>query len=104
MIMAASIDQAGRKVNRNAVDGVSGRDRRRLLPLVVETGARAAPHTWGELLKTLCAAQLAAGHGNIISVEGIPAAPVDHDWRAYQLVDGALRVPDLPRFGVRLLA
>ncbi len=62
------------------------------------------PHTWGEPLKTLYTAQLAAGRGNVIAVEGIPAVSVDHDGSAYQLKEGRLRVPETPGFGVRLLA
>lgn len=76
---------------------------RRLLPVVVAAGAKAAPHTWGEPLKTLYTAQLAAGRGDVIVVEGIPAFPLDHDWSAYRLRDGLLRVPEAPGFGVRLL-
>ncbi len=77
---------------------------RRLMPLVAETGAKAAPHTWGEPLKTLYTAQLAAGLGNTVTVEGIPARPLDHDWSAYELKEGLLRMPDAPGFGVKLLA
>jgi L-alanine-DL-glutamate epimerase-like enolase superfamily enzyme len=76
---------------------------RRLLPSVGAAGAKAAPHLWGEPLKSLYTAQLAAGSGGIVAVEGIPATPLDHDWRAYRLHNGVLDVPDTPGFGVRLL-
>lgn len=77
---------------------------RRLMPAVVATGVKAAPHTWGEPLKTLYTAQLAAGLGNVVTVEGIPARPLDHDWGVYELREGLLRMPDAPGFGVKLLA
>lgn len=77
---------------------------RNWMPKVVEAKAWASPHTWGDPLKTHYAAQLAAGAGNVLTVEGVPAETCEVDWNGYRLQSGSLRVPDAPGFGMRLLA
>jgi len=77
---------------------------RRLMPEVVASGARISPHTWGEPLKTHYAAQLAAGVGRTVCIEGIPATIDGVDRTAYRLTDGLLHVPEhAPGFGMRLV-
>ncbi|MGC4105195.1 MAG: enolase C-terminal domain-like protein [Thermomicrobiales bacterium] len=75
---------------------------RTLMPTLRDIGVAASPHTWGFPLKSLYTAQLAAGAGNVITVEGIPGAAVGVDSSGYQLVDGKLHVPDRPGFGLGL--
>lgn len=73
---------------------------RRVMPRVVGAGAKASPHAWGQPLKTLYAAQLAAGLGNIDVVEGVPGTTDGVDASAYRFTDGQLTVPDRPGFGL----
>jgi L-alanine-DL-glutamate epimerase-like enolase superfamily enzyme len=76
---------------------------RQLMPAVQETGARISPHTWGEPLKTHYAAQLGAGVGRCVCVEGIPAVIEGVDRSAYRFTDGLLHVPgQAPGFGLGL--
>ena len=77
---------------------------RQWMPRVVDAQAWAAPHTWGDRLKTHYAAELAAGLGNVLTVEGVPAETTDVDWHGYRLEAGSLRVPDEAGFGMRLIA
>lgn len=70
----------------------------------VPTGVRASPHAWGQPLKTLYAAQLAAGLGRIDVVEGVPGRTDGVDTSGYRFSDGYLTVPDRPGFGIPLPA
>ncbi|GAA1524827.1 mandelate racemase/muconate lactonizing enzyme family protein [Kribbella lupini] len=63
---------------------------------------QASPHAWGLPLKTLYAAQLAAGLGNVPTVEGVPGTTDGVDTSAYRWADGNLTVPDRPGFGLTL--
>ncbi|WP_114854463.1 enolase C-terminal domain-like protein [Brachybacterium sp. YJGR34] len=73
---------------------------RRCLPEVVAAGALASPHAWGHPLKSLYAAQLAAGLGGVEVVEGVPGTTDGVDTSAYRLQEGRILVPDLPGFGI----
>jgi D-galactarolactone cycloisomerase len=75
---------------------------RAVMPRFADLGVVGSPHAWGLPLKTLYAAQLAAGLGNIAVVEGVPGVTVEPDTSAYTFADGMLTVPDLPGFGVPL--
>ena len=75
---------------------------RRLMPQLVDLGVHASPHAWGRPLKTLYAAQMAAGLGNIDIVEGVPGTTLGVDSSGYAFVDGRLSVPDRPGFGLPL--
>lgn len=66
----------------------------------IPAGAKASPHAWGQPLKTLYAAQLAAGLGRVDVVEGVPGRTEGVDTSAYTFVDGNLTVPDRPGFGL----
>lgn len=77
---------------------------RKLMPRLVELGVRASPHAWGNPLKTLYIAQLAAGTGNIPIVEGVPGRSDQADWSSYELADGRLILPSDPGFGVKLIS
>lgn len=77
---------------------------RRVMPRLLELGVAASPHAWGKPLKTLYAAQLAAGMGNVAVVEGVPGTTEGADASAYELRDGVLHVPDGPGFDLVLTA
>jgi D-galactarolactone cycloisomerase len=76
---------------------------RRLMPQLVESSTEASPHAWGLPIKTLYAAHLAAGLGNIAMVEGIPGHTVGTDGDGYELDDGRITLPDRPGFGIDLM-
>ena len=77
---------------------------RQTMPDLMAVSVLSSPHTWGDPLKTRYAAQLAAGLGNVLTVEGVPGESEDVDWSAYALRDGSLYVPGDPGFGMKLLA
>lgn len=76
---------------------------RKLMPKLVDADVYASPHTWGEPLKTRYASQLAAGLGNVVTVEGVPGETSDVDWSSYILKDGLMHVDDESGFGMKLL-
>jgi D-galactarolactone cycloisomerase len=73
---------------------------RQLMPRVRGLGASASPHAWGRPLKTLYAAQLAAGLGSVPMVEGVPGHTDGVDTSSYRFSAGRLTVPELPGFGL----
>jgi D-galactarolactone cycloisomerase len=73
---------------------------RQTMPAVREMGVAASPHAWGRPLKTLYAAQLAAGLGSVELVEGVPGMTFGVDTSGYAFADGRLTVPDSPGFGL----
>ncbi|HZO91444.1 MAG TPA: enolase C-terminal domain-like protein [Chthonomonadaceae bacterium] len=75
---------------------------RQWMPRLARQGIRTSPHTWGEPLKTYSVGHLAAGLGNVLTIEGIPATSDDVDGSGYRLEQGLLRVPSEPGFGLRL--
>jgi L-alanine-DL-glutamate epimerase-like enolase superfamily enzyme len=75
---------------------------REVMPRLIDLGVHASPHAWGIPLKTLYAAQLAAGLGNVITVEGVPGTTTGADTSGYELVEGHISVPEAPGFGIRL--
>jgi D-galactarolactone cycloisomerase len=75
---------------------------RRTMPRLKTTSAEASPHAWGMPLKTLYAAQLAAGLGNVPIIEGVPGDTVGTDGNGYTLADGHLTLSDEPGFGISL--
>jgi len=75
---------------------------RKLMPDLIAHGVAASPHTWGYPIKSLYTAHLAAGVGNVLTVEGIPGMANGVDASGYRLVDGAWQVPDAPGFGLPL--
>jgi L-alanine-DL-glutamate epimerase-like enolase superfamily enzyme len=75
---------------------------RSVMPRIAEIGAHASPHAWGLPLKTLYAAQLAAGLGRVDTVESVPGETLGVDTSGYLWRDGELTVPDRPGFGLSL--
>jgi len=72
---------------------------RQVMPRIAAR-VKASPHAWGQPLKSLYAAQLAAGLGRIDIVEGVPGRTDGVDTSAYAFADGVLTVPDRPGFGL----
>jgi len=75
---------------------------RQVMPELVQAGLQASPHTWAGTPRPYYAAHLAAGVGNVITVEGIPGTATGMDYSAYRFADGKLVVPDAPGFGIGL--
>lgn len=75
---------------------------REIMPALAEAGAAGSPHTWGSPLTMYYAAHLAAGLGNVATIEAMPAVVAGADTRGYRLVDGVLSVSDGPGFGLHL--
>lgn len=63
---------------------------------------KASPHAWGLPLKTLYAAHLAAGLGNVDIIEGVPGHTTGTVDDGYTLADGVLTLADRPGFGIDL--
>jgi L-alanine-DL-glutamate epimerase-like enolase superfamily enzyme len=83
--------------------GTTGYTRwRRIMPELKKAGVLASPHLWMWTPRPYYAAHLAGGVGNVCIVEGIPGKPDGADFSAYTFVDGKLRLPDAPGFGLRL--
>jgi len=76
---------------------------RRLMPELIELDTLASPHAWGSLLKTHYAAHIAAGLGNVCTLEGVTCLSDEIDFGDYPIIDGNLRVSDKPGFGMKLL-
>jgi len=76
---------------------------RKIMPRLMDAGVKAAPHAWGDPLKVIYSAQLAAGLGNTLMLEGIPSKTYGADMGLYKLSNGILEVPkDAPGFGMKL--
>ena len=73
---------------------------RRLSASLGGAGLRSSPHTWGLPLKTLYAAQMAAGLPGITVVEAVRGETLGVDTGAYAFKDGFLIVPDAPGWGI----
>ncbi|MBM3212742.1 mandelate racemase, partial [Candidatus Poribacteria bacterium] len=75
----------------------------KIMPRLMDAGVKAAPHAWGDPLKVIYSAQLAAGLGNTLMLEGIPSKTYGADMGLYKLSNGILEVPkDAPGFGMKL--
>ncbi|MGN6273866.1 MAG: mandelate racemase/muconate lactonizing enzyme family protein [Protaetiibacter sp.] len=75
---------------------------RAAMPALAAVGTSASPHTWGSPLKTHYAAHLAAGAGNIDTIEGMPGRLAGVRTHGPGLVDGMMHVSDEPGFGLEL--
>lgn len=77
---------------------------RKTMPKLIEAGVPAAPHTWGDPIKVIYSAQMAAGLGNSLMLEGIPSTTTGADLSFYKLENGIIHVPaDATGFGMRLI-
>jgi D-galactarolactone cycloisomerase len=75
----------------------------KLMPELEKINMLASPHAWGNRLKTHYTIHLAAGLGNICTVEGVTCLSDDIDYGEYPIVDGKMQVSDAPGFGMKLL-
>jgi L-alanine-DL-glutamate epimerase-like enolase superfamily enzyme len=75
----------------------------KLMPDLEKMNMLASPHAWGNRLKTNYTIHLAAGLGNICTVEGVTCLSDDIDYGDYPIVDGKVRVSEAPGFGMKLL-
>ena len=73
------------------------------MPIVANARADASPHAWGDRLKTHYTTHLAAGLGNVSTVEGVTAFSDDIDYGSYPIRDGKITVSEEPGFGMKLL-
>ncbi|MCK5175412.1 MAG: mandelate racemase/muconate lactonizing protein, partial [Planctomycetes bacterium] len=76
---------------------------RKLMPQLIDRAIPTSPHTWGNALKSNYTAHLAAGMGNVLTIEGVTCSSADVDLSGYELADGLLTCPDGPGFGMQLL-
>ncbi|NND34984.1 MAG: mandelate racemase/muconate lactonizing enzyme family protein, partial [Saprospiraceae bacterium] len=74
-----------------------------LMPILKRTRTVASPHAWGNMLKTHYIAHLAAGLGNVVTIEGVTCLSDDIDYGDYAIKDGKIRVSDDAGFGMKLL-
>ena len=75
----------------------------KLMPQLIKYKATASPHTWGSMLKTHYVSHLAAGLGNIATIEGVTCLSDEIDFGDYKIEKGNLHVSDKPGFGMKLL-
>lgn len=75
----------------------------KLMPILLKKNCLASPHAWGNMLKTHYNAHLAAGLGNIVTIEGVTCISDEIDFGDYKISGGKLRVSDRPGFGMKLL-
>ncbi len=76
---------------------------RKIMPTLAEYKVLTSPHTWGDPLKVYYTAHLAAGLGNVLMIEGIPARTFGVDTSTYKFYNGILYIPeDKPGFGIQL--
>jgi L-alanine-DL-glutamate epimerase-like enolase superfamily enzyme len=73
---------------------------RAIMPELRRVGVAASPHAWGEPLKTRYAAQIGAGLGNVLTVEGVPGTVDRVDLSGYRIHGGQLHLPSAAGFGI----
>ena len=74
-----------------------------LMPKLKSLGTLSSPHAWGNRLKTHYTAHLAAGLGNVVTIEGVTCLSDDIDYGNYPIKDGQLHVSEEAGFGMKLL-
>lgn len=75
----------------------------KLMPRLQKMGMLASPHAWGNRLKTHYTVHLAAGLGNVATVEGVTCLSDDIEYGDYPIVNGKIKVSIAPGFGMKLL-
>ena len=75
----------------------------KLMPQLEKMNMLASPHAWGNRLKTHYTVHLAAGLGNICTVEGVTCLSDDIDYGDYPIHNGKVEVSDASGFGMKLL-
>lgn len=74
----------------------------KLMPELIKMKVTASPHAWGTFLKTNYTAHLAAGLGNVVTIEGVTCVSDDVDFSGYTISKGKLNVSEKPGFGMEL--
>ncbi len=75
---------------------------RNLMPSLIELNTLASPHAWGSLLKTHYISHMAAGLGNVCTLEGVSCLSDEIDFGDYCITDGKLQVSEQPGFGMKI--
>ena len=75
----------------------------KVMPILKKANADGSPHAWGDQLKTHYATHLAAGLGNISTIEGVTCLSDDIDYGNYPIKDGNISVSHETGFGMKLL-
>ena len=75
----------------------------KVMPILKKANADGSPHAWGDQLKTHYTAHLAAGLGNISTIEGVTCISDDIDYGNYPIKDGKISVSSEPGFGMKIL-
>ena len=75
---------------------------RKVMPKLAAAGVVASPHTWCWCVRPWYAAQLGAGVGNVVYIEGIPGTSSHLDYGNYDIVDGEVVLPDGPGLAMPL--
>lgn len=75
----------------------------KVMPVLKTHNADGSPHAWGDRLKTHYTMHLAAGLGNISTVEGVTCISDDVDYGDYPIKEGKISVSREPGFGMKLL-
>ena len=76
---------------------------RRLAPRAIQRGLLLSPHAFDLGLKTRYAAQLLAGVGGAVPLEGVIDETEGVDTDGYGFNEGMLHVPEAPGFGMKLI-
>lgn len=76
---------------------------RKLMPQLIEMNTKTSPHAWGSMMKTYCIAHVAAGLGNVCTVEGATCLSDQIDFGDYKIENGKITVSERPGFGMKLL-
>ena len=76
---------------------------RNLMPQLKEYNMMASPHAFGNMLKTHYITHMAAGCGNVVTIEGVTCISDDIDYGDYKIIDGKIQVSEAPGFGMNLL-
>ena len=75
---------------------------RKLMPKLIKEGVQASPHAWGHRLKTNYISHLAAGLGNVVTIEGVTCECDQVDFGKYEMKEGKLSPSPEPGFGMKL--
>lgn len=76
---------------------------RAFLPDLEKRGIAASPHAWGAGLKTVYTGHLAAGLGNVPTIEGVTCGEGEVSLGENRIVDGLFHASSVPGFGLKLI-
>ena len=76
---------------------------RNLMPQLAEHNMLASPHAFWDRLKTNYISHMAAGCGNVVTIEGVTCISDDIDYGDYKIKEGKIQVSEKPGFGMKLL-